>query len=213
MAGRNKNKAKKAKNQMVKRNGVPHPPKLNMTTVVTRTFRFVSPAMRVQASVTVNDFLDLLCMATSATAAYRLLDSFTLKSIECWGLAVLSGATPNTLSVVLGGGATFGMSGQNDTWTDTCTDVSRGPHVKVNVSPKDQVGQVQNTSSTARMIYMDLPAGTVVDIKARVHYRETVAALVVGSVAGATVGTPYVRALNSNSSSADWLIPQGVATI
>lgn len=75
---------------------IPHPPQFESTVRISRRARFLASAA-MNVSITRAMLLNHLIMNTAATANYRLLSGFKLKSITIWTIAAVG--SPSSCSV------------------------------------------------------------------------------------------------------------------
>ncbi len=156
-----------------------------------------------------SDLMDLWCMATSTTAAYRVMAAVKIKSIECWAPAA-AGAS-QTVDLEWVGSGTFASSRQNI--SDTTLGTSRPAHIYCK-PPKDSIAEMWITdgSTAGNLFNIAGPADTIVEVKLQFVIRNSEASTAVGAaVAAATVGRLYCRRLDSNNASI--MIPISMDTI
>ncbi len=186
--------------QSRRRGGSLAPPQITTSISVGHVFRFQTTAAG-SYSISGQSLGDLICMATSATAAYQLTSAVRLSRIEMWGTPSSSFA-PVTVSCDFRG-TTAGTFGPSRLMSDTSVGSTRVAHLVAQPPRDSQASQWQSASSTGVIGTISYPAGCVIDI----HYALTLndnagVQSVTGTVAGATVGQLYVRSLDSNNSTA-----------
>lgn len=174
------------------------PPQLTSSIQIDKTIRFKASAALSDASVNVNDLLDLICLAATTTSAYRLPRTVKLRRIEAWAPPASDGAAV-TLSVedVLSVG---GISAPSRRAEDVTMGQSRPAHV-VWAPKMDSTLSKWLSNLSASALVLNGPSGTTFDVSFSYILQdgETPTA-VVAAVAGATVGALYIRSLNSSGS-------------
>jgi len=187
-----------------------HPQPIQSTFVFSKVLRFQSSTSLSNVLITQQDLFDLLCYATSPTAAYQLVSGIKLLSVEMWG-PMSSSLTPVTVSLEYPQ-----FSSSLGGITKVHSDVSMGSMASAHLRHAPEVGSAQSFwqtfGSAASEFILNGPSGTIVDVSLSFVVRngETVQA-VGGIVAGATTGQTYLRALDSNGSSL--LAPVSYVTI
>jgi len=187
-------------------------PQLSTTIKLTHTFRFVSTAGITGRSLLFTELLDLLCMATSATAAARIMNSVKIKRLQIW--AATSVATSSLSVLFQKGSSTGAQSGNSVNYSDTALGVSQVAHIDVKFSDKEQVGQWQGPSVTSIYGIISVPQGGVVDITLSYSLMDFETAFpVVASVVGASAGRVYCRALDNSQATPQLNAPVGYTVI
>ncbi len=162
----------------------------------------------------INDLLDLICVATSATTAYRLFDSVRLRKIEMW--ASSPSGTNNTLVSVedINSSGVPYLTAKSQSVQDMVVGTARAAHLVY----RPTAGTVQSSwftasnGSTAGILSLSVPPGAVIDVT--IEY--TMAdgnqgpSATASSITSATAGNVYCRAL-CVSQSATGIIPAGLA--
>jgi len=190
--------------------GSKNPKQLQTNILCGHTFRFHSSAGGANIGITNVELLDLICVATAANAAYRVLDAIKLKSIEVWS-ANNAGATSNTCELEWIPTNDVGQPGK--TIIDTSLGLADIAHIHAKV-PKDSQASfwVSNSSTAIKLFRLTLPAGSILDINCVLSIKDNdVAVSVTGAVAGATAGTFYYRRLDSTGSGV--IVPLGAYSI
>jgi len=169
--------------------------------VIGKTLRFITSSAITAGSapVTAPNLLDLLCVATGTSAAYRLAAAVRVNSLEMWS-PMASDLVPVTCSVEWSANtSTFG--GPSMTTSDTSMGSSRCAHVRAKPPASSLAAMWQGPSATQVLFNLICPANTVLDIHLAVVLRanETSAVAVAGTVSGATVGVLYCRTLYNGS--------------
>ncbi len=160
------------------------------------------------------DLLDLLCMAATATSAYRIPNAVKLRKVEVWA-PMASDLAPVTCSVEWRQPAVAGqgVGGNSQIRSDTSMGSARPAYVSAKPPPGSLASMWLNGGNPFTVLAISGPANTVVDVHLsfRVGDSTSEAQAVGAAVAGATVGTVYVRKLDSNN--AALLPPVALATI
>jgi len=176
--------------------GLLAPPTFNAAVVIRKKLRFVASGAG-QANVTQQNILDLLCVATSATAAYRLMSAVRIRNITVWG-PMSSSLVPVTVSVEYPNVSY--ISGPTKIRSDSSMGATKAGLVIFPPPPDSmQVNWLADNSQIAAIL--QIVTGSVVDIDLDLVLQngETPVA-VSAAVAGATVGEIYCRALDSTGS-------------
>lgn len=176
--------------------GTAFPPQIPASIAVDHVFRFTATEALAAAEVTCNDLFDLLVMAITTTAARRINESVRVCSVEMWCPPSSTGAS--TVLALEEGVRASGISSPSRRLEDVTMGQDRPAHVRW--SPKSD-SWLSNwlPADTGVSFILTGPAGTTLDV----HLRTTIADGTLGgnvgaSVAGATAGRVYIRALNSN---------------
>lgn len=166
-------------------------------------------------TITVDDLLDLVCVATGAAVAYRLCAGVKIKSVEMWG-ANSAGNSSNT--VQLEWLQTLLTGGPDDVFNDTALGLADVAHIH----SKPPVGSrcemwlsttALSSGNDVNLFTLTVPQGGIVDIVLeQVLYDTDTPISVTGVVAAATTGKSYTRSLDSASGTAN-LVPVGRDTI
>lgn len=186
-------------------------PQLATSVKYTHTFRFIATANITSRSLIFTELLDLLCLATSAASASRIVNAVKIKRVQVW--AATSVATSSLSVIFQKNGSGSGQSGDSITYADTALGVSQVAHIDVKFNAREQVGQWQGASITAAYGTLTIPQGGVIDITVSHCLIDTETVFnVTGAVAGATLGRVYCRALDNNQATPQ-LSPSGWSTI
>lgn len=167
---------------------------------IDKVIRFKASAALSGAPVVASDITDLLCVATTATAAYGLPVAFKLRKIEAWSPPASDGAAV-TLAIedaVPGGG----FAAPSRRIEDVTMGQSRPAHVVWKPQADSLLSKwLQNDGGLTSLVELTGPTGTTFDVHLSwvLQDGETPAA-VVAAVAGATAGKLYIRSLNSSGS-------------
>lgn len=158
------------------------------------------------------DLLDLKCMATGSSAAYRVFGAAKLNSIEVWS-GNATGNAVNTIEVELAtNNPNFGS--MSKIFSDSAIGTANVAHVKA-IPPRDSFSGawLPTVGSTEYVLaYLTLPLGSIVDVNMTVDLIDEEAATpVTGTVSAATLGVLYTRSLDNHSSNV--ILPVGVLYI
>lgn len=190
--------------------GAMHPPQFSPSLIIRKKFRFQAVAAGT-TTLTNNCFGDLLCVAATATSAYKLAQFCRVKKIEMWG-PMSSSLVPVTVTLDWTGSTSAGSYGKSNKVSDTSMGSSEPAHLVSRPPPASQIAQWLDAGSGATFCTISYPLGTVIDLTYELVVRDDgTASSVAGAVAGATVGANYVRSLDSPTASN--LVPVGYPTI
>lgn len=182
-------------------------PQLATTVKFTHTFRFLATANISSRQLIFTELLDLLCLATSAASASRILNAVKIKRIQVW--AATSVATSSLSILFQKVGSSSGQQADSVTYADTALGVSQVAHIDVRFNAREQVGQWQGSGITGSYGILSIPSGGVIDITLSFSMVDSETAVnVSGAVAGATAGRVYCRFLD-NSQATPQLTPNG----
>jgi hypothetical protein len=140
------------------------------------------------------DIMDMLLVATSATAVYDVYDVCRVNLVEVW-CASASGGVPVTVSVQFNGANSVGQAGDGRIIADTVMG-NEPAHVRARPDRRSIAGQWGGSASGVAAFTVVTPTGSIIDVD--VSYRNTVAAPALAQVVavGATVGQFYYRGLD-----------------
>jgi uncharacterized protein YodC (DUF2158 family) len=158
--------------------------------------------------------LDTLCFATSATAAYRQLQAIRIKSIQIWGPMDSTLAPQPVVIIWTSASSTAPFGGPAKIISDTSMGSSECAYVSTSPPRGSFASQWFQNSSLASATVMEIgcPINSIIDVLFEGVLNTNGQATFVGTtIAGATVGVTYIRALDSQGSSN--IVPQVVATI
>lgn len=172
-------------------------------------FRFVANGNGSTATITRIGLIDLLCVAATATSAYRVIDAFKIRSVELWSANSVASADANTAEIEW---LATDNIGNSVTMNDTAIGINDIAHVYA-VPPVGSTASFWNQSSSGStdvsLFRIAIPDGGLIDVVLDVIFYDSDSAIAVtGAVAGATVGKFYCRALDSASGGAT-LLPVG----
>jgi hypothetical protein len=161
-------------------------------------------------SITFQNLLDLLIMATSATTGADLFSAVRIKSVECWTTPILG--TVSTVEVVFDGN-TVGAIGDQRIHTDSSMGIEPA-HIIARPRPKSTAAMFQESGAIAAF-FLTVPTGTVVDVN--LSFKQNMLGSGVATqnaLVAATTGAVYARGLDGLPLATTKLAPpSGVATI
>lgn len=201
--------------------GIPQPPVYRATSVVKRVFRFLSTTSNTQYAFNVNDLMDLVFFATTATSGFRLASAVKIRKLEAWCSATLNGSpnVDNQQRVSVTYGTTTGSFGAPSiTKTEVALGASGVAHF-VSVPPRGSLASSwisTAASDTTTLFDLALGQSAVFDMHLTFTIPEGNVGVgenpepVVRAVAGATAGRIYVSGIPST---APTLIPDNSTTI
>lgn len=149
--------------------------------------------------------MDLMCVATGATAAFRLFDGVRLRGVEIWACNS-AGDSSNTVEIEYLDTATIG--GPGVTFSDTAMGLQNIAHVFARPPSGSRASFWLNNATSLsgndfNLFRLSVPKGGIVDVILEVClYDNDTSVSVTGTVAGATVGNVYCRALDSAQNTA-----------
>jgi hypothetical protein len=191
---------------------IPHP------TQFTSSYMIMKKKLRFQASSATTFSLfpqslgDAWCMAATTTSAYQLAENVRVRKIEMWGPPA-SNLVPVTVSVDWSGSTTPGVFGKSNLVSDTSVGSTEPAYISTQPPPGSQVAQWLSSASQLVLCVITVPLNGILDISYDIVVRDDASAhSVAGTVAGATVGANYVRALDSVSGTSV-MVPVSYPTI
>ncbi len=176
------------------------PAQLLSTIQIDKVIRFKASSALSSAPVTATDIQDLLCVATGATAAYRLASAFKLRKVEAWAPPASDGAAV-TLAVE-DAVPTSSFTGPSKRVEDVTMGQSRPAHLVWKPGAESLLSKwLQSTAGLGALLELTGPTGTTFDVHLSMILQDGEAPqAVLAAVSAATVGTLYIRSLNSNGS-------------
>lgn len=180
--------------------GSAFPMQLPASIQIDKVIRFKASSALASAPVTATDVQDLLCVATGTTAAYRLSSAFKLRKIEAWAPPASDGSA--TILAVEDAVISSSFTAPSRRIEDVTMGQSRPAHVMWKPQADSLLGKwLQSTVGLSSLVELTGPAGTTFDVHLSLMLQDGEAPqAVTAAVAGATVGTLYIRSLNSNGS-------------
>ncbi len=184
------------------------PPQLQSSIQVDKVIRFRA-TVGGASTITVSDLLDLICMATGSTAAFRVMQSVKLRAIRMW-------APPGTGTISIQDlGSATGLAGPSRIVEDVALGNARPAHVEWRPARQSLQAMWQQGAQDLLEINYTVGTGgneTILDVHLSYIMQDGESPAAVGAtVTGATTGQVYVRALDSLSSGN--LVPVSYATI
>jgi hypothetical protein len=170
-----------------------HPPPIRPQMTHRQKMRFQCITSGTQG-VTYADLMDLLLVATSATAVFDVYDVCRVRAVEVW-CASTSGGVPVTVSVAFNGTNASGLAGDGRIIADTVMG-NEPAHVRAKPNRDSLAAQWNESSSAASAFSVVTPTGSIIDVD--MEYRNTVAAPQAAQnvAVGATIGQFYYRGLD-----------------
>lgn len=193
-------------------NGSAFPQQLQASIQVDKTIRFKASSVLSDAVISVTDLLDLLAVATTATAAFGLARSVKIRALEMWSPPDSAGAAV-VASIEDSTAGTSSVSGSSR----RVEDVTMGQNRPAHVMYRPAAGSAQALwhvldSDLSELLKLSGPVGSTIDFHVSFILQDGEAPdAVTAAVAGATAGKLYIRSLNSNG--ANNLVPVSFATI
>jgi hypothetical protein len=179
------------------------PPQFQPTCKFNHKFRFLCTAGGT-VTVTRANLLNLLCVATSPTAADRIIEAIRLRSIEIWSSPPALGSAPLSVSVEW-----VGSNAPSIINSDTSMGVLPA-HVRTTPPPRssDEWWSMSGTDETDPLFTLILPVQSIVDVRVAVRLIDNEPQQTTSEIlAGATLGRVYYDYLDGISSGL--LLPVG----
>lgn len=187
--------------------GTSQPMQLQASIQVDKVVRFSFDGPLSNVRVDDTDLLDLFCVATSASAAYRLASAVRLRRIEMWGEPVSGGSSVSIEDV---GTLSPGVGSPSRVVEDTTLGISRPAHILW----RPRLQSIQSmwlSADDGRSLLLISSTGTGyldLHVSFMLQDGETPVA-VTAPVSGASVGQLYVRSLDGGGA----IIPVTYPTI
>ena len=182
------------------------PPTRSATIQHNHVFRFRASNLA-STSITKRDIFNILVCALSSTQAVSLLDSFKVNLVEMWGISS-TGSTQLTCEF-LGQGTSAGRSHRKE-----CVSMGNAMPAHLQFSPsRESLASKWQTFDSLSTVFMELsfPTQALVDLHLSYTLRDNTVTPTIITVAGATAGVVYQRALDSSST--NLLVPVSYPSI
>lgn len=174
---------------------ISHPPSISNLAIAHDTcLRFTASSAVSALSITFQNLLDLILMASSATAVYDMFLYVRIRRVSVWAVPVIGNAS--TVSVDFSGGS-GGAVGDGALRTDTSMGIEPA-HVAAKPRLRTQVAQFQ-PSSVDSAFTLTCPTGSVVDVELTFRGLPSSAVLAQNVAVGATTGAWYFRGLDGKA--------------
>ncbi len=191
--------------------GIPNPTDNWSSTVkFTWTQRYLAQAT-FAVNITDTELLAAKIVAATATAGYTILSGVRLKRVQMWAAQAVAFTNTSIQCEFQTTNPSYGSSSR--LYSDTIVGSANVAHVDARPDPESYSASWLADGDYS-VLYMAGPAGTVIDVTMEVTLIDNEgagASLGVLTIAGATVGTLYTRALDWNTSAT--LYPQSVNRI
>jgi hypothetical protein len=190
------------------------PPQFESTVSVAKTLRFTSTSAA-NVTITRAAVLDLLVMASSATAAYRLFDAVKVRGIRIWGNAPGAGAVATRTSGV----QWLSVYSPAKIVSDSGSGATYGARITTKPPAMSLAGfwSLSGINEGEDLFTLQLNQGDVVDIDFTFRLQNNflgVAVPVAIVIVAGTVGTVYCMALDfAQSGAAAVVVPVDYTTI
>jgi hypothetical protein len=175
-----------------------HPKQISMVPKGTMCLRFQTSANSARYQFTVQNILDSLLFATSATVGYNLMQAIKVRYIEMWGIA--SAGTINNISIQYD---LVGSSGDTPgkVYTDTTLGTTEPSHLKVS-PPAGSAAHQWQTNNNESFFILGVFSNTVIDICFDYVLPSALSVQEQNALVGATAGTIYSRGLDGLATAA-----------
>jgi hypothetical protein len=181
---------------------IPHPPSITgYEPKHSTTLRF-NAGTTFNGSITFQNLLDTLLIATSATVVQDLFYSVRIRRVRLWAISAIG--TPATIEFEFNG---LGASqlGNEQIVTDTSMGVEPAM-VQASPSVRTLCGLWQ-TSSSAVAFTMKLPAGGIIDVELSLRSNPGIAVAAQNAAVAVTAGAIYFRGLDGLAFASSNLLP------
>jgi len=168
-----------------------HPPPIRAQITHKQRMRYQCNTTGSQ-TVTFQNILDGLLLATSATAVYDMFDVVKIDFVEMWVGG--SAAVPVTVTVDFIGGVT-GAGGDGVVWSDTSMSIQPA-HVKARPSKMCPAALWQQSSTAPAFSLPNCPVGAIIDVMCSFKNANVPPVLAQVVAVGAQVGQLYYRGLD-----------------
>lgn len=173
-----------------------HPPQISMTFHGTKKLRFTTGNVGAQGTFTSANIGNCIVVASSAVAAYLIMETIKIKSIEVWTMSQTLNM-PATCSVQFFGGTTNPGSSSR-VYTDTSLGSTLPAHVRASPAPGSAAYLWQTTSSSTNLFEVNTYGYSIIDIDFEYNLSsESYSQAAGAALVGATAGVLYGRGLDS----------------
>jgi len=196
---------KQQRNVAFKIERMEHPPQVNGYEITHKTRLRFTVTAAASVTITYQNILDALLVATSAIAGFDLFDLVKIRSVEVWSQAALG--TPSTITVTY---AT--ATGDRSIHTDTSLGVK--PAYILAIPSKNSLASFFQASAAGQAFVVVCPAGSILDLSCTYRVSNAAAVAAQNALVGATVGEFYYRGLDGLATAGTNFPPiAGVAAI
>jgi len=167
------------------------------------TLRFRATAA-FSGTITFQNLLDTMLVATTATAASNLFQSVRLRRVTIWGIAAIGTSTSVSIEFA---GTTTGISGDQQIHADTSMGVQPA-HVDARPSARALCSNWQVNTSAVAFTHVG-PAGSVIDVD--LSFRGSFAGGTIAAqnaIVGGTAGFQYLRGLDGLATATSNFVPE-----
>jgi len=175
-----------------------HPPQINGYEIDhQKRLRFTATAAA-GLTITYQNLLDLVLVATTATVGFDLFDLVKVKQVEIWSQAALG--TPSSISVVF-----TTSTGDKSIHTDTSLGV-KPAYVKARPSEKS-LASFWQASAAGNCFTLVCPAGSIIDVTLHLKVASIAAVAAQNALVAATAGDIYYRGLDGLAAATSNFVP------
>jgi hypothetical protein len=172
------------------------PPQFQAAVVFGKSFRFQSNAAAVATSFTAINLLDLFAVAVSATASNRLCSGVKLRRIRVWGPPA-STLVPVTVSIEYNSDPASGFGAPDKLKSDTSMGADRCAYVSYRPPQGCVAAMWQGPAAVTRLFQLSCPLNSIVEVDLTMVMQNGETPVATAAiVAGATIGTVFVRGLD-----------------
>jgi hypothetical protein len=185
------------------RSMISHPPQIDSYLIVHGVRLRFTATNNFNGTITFQNLLDCIDVATSATALSNLFHVVKIRKVEVWSIAQVG--TPVSCSVSFSNNSNAGQFGDSKFHTDTSMGIEPA-HVMAVPQRNSPASLFQGASNTEAFI-LDAPAGSVIDVE--LTYKQKNATQVSTQNVGValTAGEVYFRGLDGLASASSDLLP------
>jgi len=177
--------------------GSAFPQQLQASVQIDKVIRFSATAALSAAPVTATDLLNMMCVATSTTAAYRLPQAVRLRKIEAWAPPASTGASV-TLSLEDQSVGSGGFVAPSRIVEDVTMGISRPAHIVWTPRVDSLLSKwLDDSGNLTTLFVLTGPSGSTFDVHLSFVLQDGETPTAVGTLVAATLGQLYFRSLNS----------------
>jgi hypothetical protein len=185
------------------RSMISHPPQIGNYLITHNVrLRFLATS-NFAGSITYQNLLDTVDIATSATALSNLFHIVKIRKIEVWSMAQVG--TPVSCSVSFSNNSNAGQFGDSKFHTDTSMGIE--PAHVVAIPLRNSLASLFQGASATEAFVLDAPAGSVIDVELTFKQRNATQVSTQNVGVALTAGEIYFRGLDGLASASSDLLP------